>query len=783
MARFKEILVISAALFLILCLTFFDIFFLGKTFKVTTTSAQALHTGPVGQEWNRLPFIPTNGNDSAILEEPMYEFIKSNLHRGIFPLWNPHQACGFPLTGMLEAGMFFPLTLIMYLCPQVYSWDILIVSRFFLAGLLTYLFMRRLGFKKIPSLIAGSAYMLSGPMVLLQYWFANVEILTPLLLISFENLIHKPSLRAIGFSALCVGLTVLGGHPEHILFVNLYGFLFFVVRLCGSSQKGRWGKNLFRLVTAYSLGLGLSAIALFPFLRNLGTEFWSGHPPHTGIISEEQLERFITLALPHFFQQQAVTRDWTFAGWWGGYLGVLPLGLAILSLWQKQKKGMNYFFAGMAFLLLAKAYGLWFINWIGYLPLLNVCRFTAHTTHLTAFSTAVASGMGARMILLSKNTFRKALVFSTALALVTLSQLLRYKEANHFGQSIKASILAAVILAVFHFLLWLKEKNYLNRRTVALFLLTLVTVELSLYINPVHPRKLDSFPRTNYIEFLQSSPERTRAYGYSGALSPNTASAFGVDDLGIFFGLLPQRFVHFVNELLVPDQFAPDFRPTTLRSRLPRSKNQDFANLLGIQYYITPPYDFLAKRGGALDARMKKEPLELVYQHEVDIYTRPNAFPRVFVVHKVTFEADGQKAFRILKLLHAHLREGIVVNERPDQKILGLLQETPLVDDSSARIIRYTPNDVVIEADLKSPGFLVFSDAFHPDWRVRVNGKPGHVYLTDNLIRSVFLLNGKHRVEFTFCPLSFYLGRWVSLVSLIMVGILLFPRRKFFRSF
>ncbi len=112
---------ILALLALLLTAAFYDIVFLGKTLKVTTANSQALTTGVYGQEHNKPKFIPANGTDAPVSEEPIYEFIKQNLRRGILPLWNPHQATGYSLIGMLEIGLFFPLTLIIYLLPNIIS--------------------------------------------------------------------------------------------------------------------------------------------------------------------------------------------------------------------------------------------------------------------------------------------------------------------------------------------------------------------------------------------------------------------------------------------------------------------------------------------------------------------------------------------------------------------------------------------------------------------------------------------------------------------------------------
>ena len=56
---------------------------------------------------------------------------------------------------------------------------------------------------------------------------------------------------------------------------------------------------------------------------------------------------------------------------------------------------------------------------------------------------------------------------------------------------------------------------------------------------------------------------------------------------------------------------------------------------------------------------------------------------------------------------------------------------------------------------MENPGLLVLSDMYHPDWKVTVNGRPQKIYLTNCLIRSVFLTAGEHEVKFMFQPFHF----------------------------
>ncbi|MCC6758895.1 MAG: YfhO family protein [Candidatus Omnitrophica bacterium] len=766
---------ILALLALLLGFAFYDIVFLGKTLKVTTANSQALPSGVYGQELNKPKFIPANGTDAPVSEEPLYEFIKENLRRGILPLWNPHQACGYSLIGMIEIGLFFPLTLIMYLLPSIISCDVLILSRLLLAGFFTFLFMRRIGFQKIPALCAAITFMLSGPMVLLQYWTANVDLLLPLLLLAIDTIIRENNRRSFILLTVTAALTIFAGHPEHIFLVNAYGFAFFIYRLFSLRINNSRKKICLMYFSAYFWGAGLAAVVLFPFLRNLMGEFWNGHPPGTGLLMEEQPARALSLALPHFFQKENLTFDFTFAGWWGGYLGTLPPALAFLSFFHNQKKGLNYFLGALLFLIIGKQYGLPVINWLGYLPIFDVCRYAIHTPPLAAFTVAVLCGMGARTILNGKLLFKKGLFFSIALIVIVLIHLLVLKNSGHIGISLQASLFALCILIIFQVVLWLKDSAILNKRIIGLILIAVVFLELFLYIHREHPKRFDSFAKVPYIEFLKSQPEATRSYGIFWAFYPNTATGFEVDDLGYFLGLVPTRYVDFVNHLVIANHFQKNLRPPALRAMPIENDRRYILDLLNVRYMIAPAEDRLKKLLPNYEQATRTMPP--VYRGEVTIFERPDALPRAYIVHRVIFEPDAKKSLELINRLGPSGKEGAVITHAPIARITALMNSLPVKDASSVKITKSTANEVALEADMKTAGFVVLADAYHPDWDVTLDGKKWKIFQTNYLVRSVFVPEGKHEIKYVFAPLSFKMGLAVSACSFLALLLLaFFPR-------
>ena len=753
----------------ILAISFYEVFFLGKTFKVTNTVSQALSTGVYGQGNNYLNFIPTHGVDSAVLEEPTFEFIRENLKQGILPLWNPHQACGYPLISMMETGIFYPLNFIMYIFPSFWSWDILMLMRFFLAGYFTYWFMRTLSFTRIPCVCAAICFMLSGPMVLIQNWTVNVIILAPLLLIALEKLIRSPVSGRVVFLAVVVAMTFFAGHPENIFFVNLYGLLFFFFRLFSLRKKVSCRKVCFSLLAAYFLGLASAAVTILPFLADF-TGMWHNHPSDVGLLAEQGQERMLSVALPHFFQKFPLTIDWILAGWSGGYLGAIPLVLVFLSLFSKQKNGLNYFFAGFALILFGKTYGWPIVNWIGSLPLFNMCRFSLHTVHLIAFSTAVCAGMGYREVLMRPGAFIKGFIFSIAIiafAFWNRSMLVNHSDVRIADQSI---IFAGSLLVLFLVILWIGEHRILKKYYIGVLIVSLLFIELFCYINHDKLRKFDSFPKVPYIEALQSQPEKFRAYGLGHEFFPNTAAGYGLDDIGIFNSLLGIKYVHFINALVLKGCFMNNLRPSAFRSDCPNQRSE-FLDLMNLKYFISPHFlqaDRLVTPPFTINQKgVVQETDRLVYSKEVNIYERVTFFPRSFVVHRAVFDADEKTSLAALVSNVDHLRSRIVVDHAIVPLINAQLIRVPEQDNSKVEIIKYGSNELEIGVVMSDPGFLVLSDAFHPQWKAYDNGKDVKIYEADILFRAVFLGAGKHLVKFVFVPKYFYLGIIISALSVM----------------
>jgi hypothetical protein len=92
--------------------------------------------------------------------------------------------------------------------------------------------------------------------------------------------------------------------------------------------------------------------------------------------------------------------------------------------------------------------------------------------------------------------------------------------------------------------------------------------------------------------------------------------------------------------------------------------------------------------------------------------------------------------------------------------------------DSSARVERYTPEQIEIEAVAAQPGRLVLTDLAYPGWNVTVDGQPAATVTVDGMYRGVDVPAGSHRIVWSYAPLSFRLGAGISLATLFLAAAL-----------
>jgi len=354
---------------------------------------------------------------------PWVHYNLSQLASGHFPLWNPYTAMGQPHLANIQTALFFPLYWPWFAAGGEAAYGVLLLLRLWLAAMLWFVFARKTLCSFCGALIAAAAYGMGGYCL----WFSqlldmNSQMLLPLLLLAMPSLALRPRTPAFMAAAVLVCLSVLGGHPEAafvtVLVAVLYASAAIAVRRPGPRPALR---GLASLAAAGALGALLTAVVSAPFLNYL-SRCWSMHGPGFGLFHLDP-RGFFNLVAPGI---HAVFSDMP-AGIPARHIGKGPLemlalpysettvpgnlpgaglavcGLAAVSLFRiRRLPWQAALFSGLLFLILGLTFGLPGFRLLALVPPLNLnSNFKFFFSEIHA-CLAVLAGLGADSILRSR---------------------------------------------------------------------------------------------------------------------------------------------------------------------------------------------------------------------------------------------------------------------------------------------------------------------------------------------------------------------------------------------
>ncbi len=238
----------------------------------------------------------------------------------------------------------------------------------------------------------------------------------------------------------------------------------------------------------------------------------------------------------------------------------------------------------------------------------------------------------------------------------------------------------------------------------------------------------------------------------TNTLQPDINMRFHLSSPSGYIGLMPQRQKNLVDLIERTNYVSEEER----LANLPR-----FSKLLGmlnIQYVISPQ-------------KIRSGNFQLLYEGEengieVNIYKNRDFLPRAFIVSRVEVIEEEAQILERLKNSQFNPQESVVLEENP-----SLASKNADITNKNAevRVVTYSPDKVVVEANLTQSGLLVLSDSYYPGWKVYIDGQEGKIYRANYCLRAVELTKGSRIVAFLYKPLSFKVGAYISIAALLIV--------------
>ncbi len=358
---------------------------------------------------------------------------------GHFPLWNPYLFGGMPYVGAMNGDIFYPPSLLLRLLlrPDVFvTWAFII--HIFLAGWLTYLFLRVAGVGFAGALLGGLAYMMGGPIA--SYVGPGhdgklyVSALLPLGLLLLARGVRDGRGWAWPALALTVGLAILSPHPQLLQYMLLglgaYAlYLAFWAEPAARPPRPLGLRRLALALGAVALGLLMGAIQFLPVAQYVA---WSpraggaGHGFEWAISYSMPIEELFNTYLPQF--------SGLFDNYWGRnfihfhseYLGAVVLvlaGCAFIGKRMDRRRWITFWS------IVAAVTILWSLG--GYTPFYRLIyalvpgtpyfRAPATMFFLTAFAVGVLVAEGTENVLRGAISVRYVVVWIAAAVAVALA--------------------------------------------------------------------------------------------------------------------------------------------------------------------------------------------------------------------------------------------------------------------------------------------------------------------------------------------------------------------------
>jgi len=711
---------------------------------------------------------------------------------GEFPLWNPYTFSGQPLLANFQSSVFYPLNIFYFIFDSRNAWILQIVSIPFLAGLFTYLAIRSFGLNKISAIFGSISLMFSSYVIT---WMENGNVIhsyiwLPLVIWSANEYFKNFKLRYIFILILSISMSILAGHPQTVLYIYMVLIIFWFYKIYIINKNKL--KPLIPLLVSLTAPLFLTAVQLIPTI-----DFYRDSPislPFNAQIFEKGIlpyKNLVTFLAPDFFGHPASENFWSFSyGDFTPYIGVLPFILAIWaikSLWKEKIIRFSTFMVILFIISSTSSPITWAIKTFE-VPLLDA-TFPARFLSISIFFLVILAAFGFNNVssnIQNKEFFKKFIKFlSIFFVLYLILELLTFigplflKPQEVWTENLIVSrrnliipifmYLSAVVgVIAFNFLgkIELLNKKYLSSIFIAgIFIITIFGgMFYSNKFLPVSP-KYFIFPQHPMFDWLKQNAGINRFYGGGTArvdfnipIQYQVYVAEGYDTLRL------KRYAELLaaarNDGVIPNSY--------LRSDAAFSDNENkyrlrLFDLLGVKYLLdkednpTSGEDWHFERYAADDIFGKWQLDKFL------IYERRKALPRIFLTSSYKVAISDTEIINDIFNPNYNLTE-VILEQEP-----SLDFNTQKTEISIPELKQYDPNKIIIETNNSQNSLLFISDAYSKDWKVTIDDVENKILRANYAFRAVEVPKVKHNISFIYSPISFTIGLYISLLSILIL--------------
>ena len=561
-----------------------------------------------------LPGSPSIDPNSGFTLQALGHLATSDWLSGRLPWWNPFEGLGAPLAGEMQPAALFLPAILLHLAQGVLYLHVLLEL---VAGLATYLLMRRLGTGELAAGVAGVAFALNGTFAWLGNAAATPICFLPVTLWGLELIRSHPSRGSrLGWAVVALGVagSIYAGFPETTAIDTLLVGLWALLRLPGLGRRQMW-RYLGLAVGGGVIGLLLAAPLVDAFLSYLPHSNVGGHAGGFGTVYLAR-SAVAMLVMPYVFgpifgfytfdHSGALGAIW---GDIGGYTTAGLVALASIAVWSALLSGRQRWLrlglTAWVALAWAKTFGVPGVNQlVAHLPGFSGVAFYRYAPPSWEMALVVLAALGLDDLArgrLSPGIAWRATGSSLLFLLIALGaaehELARIHGAPHLDLWAGASLVLALGLIVLVGVAAAypdRLRSLVRLRAPAVVALAVVAEAGALFFLPQlsAPRggRVDLAP----VRYLAAHLKGQRFFTL-GPLAPNYGSYFGLAELNVNDLPIPSAFATYVLSELDPNVNPVIFTGGTQAISTGPSPEQALIQNLagyrraGVAYVVAPP--------------------------------------------------------------------------------------------------------------------------------------------------------------------------------------------------
>jgi len=712
---------------------------------------------------NGIPFKNFLITDPVRQQYPWRELVVSIEKKLEVPLWNPYNFSGTPLLANFQSAPFYIFNVLFFIIPFSIAWNLMIFLGPLLGGIFLFLYLDNLKLSKWASVLGSMSFSFSGFSIAWMEWgtITHVALWLPLILLSIDKIflyssrISNSKYKIVNthleikkyyfwffLFIFCLSSSFFAGHLQIFFYLFIFSWVYFLVRWL---QCGKTFNIVFAFLIFNILFLILSSVQWIPTLQ-----FISLSSRNVDVLDFNNpgwfipWQHIIQFVAPDFFGNPTTLNYW---GVWNygelvGYVGIMPLILAIFSMFfRKDKKTL--FFGTILFLSLLFAFPTFFakIPYLLRIPFLVTAQPT-RLLFIVDFTLAILSAFGLDYFIRSK---KRDILYSLAFVMFIFAVLwmfvlygnnmLKLIAIENLSVAKNNLILPSLIFFASSILIILFMIFHKTKISTLILCCIIVVAVFDLFrfgwkFIPF-TNKNYLFPSTRAISFLQKNIGEFRMMSTDARiLPPNFSSIYRIQSID---GYNPLYLLRYGELIAASERRKADINPPFGFNRIitPHNYDSKIIDLLGVKFILSL---------SDLDSPKLKKVFQEV---ETRVYENANVLPKAFFVSHIIHARDKKEAIKIM--FEDSFNPGsMVVIENTDNR----LREIKQIAVGKADIVHYSENRIIIETENSEAGFLVITDSFYPTWKVKIDSRQENIYRADYNFRGVIVQSGKHRIEF-----------------------------------